>query len=62
MASASKAIAKGTLKRKNNGKEDCSLKKWTVIPVGERQPKQPSPPKPSHGVGKGLMTGKGLVA
>ena len=62
LASASKAIAKGTLKCKNNGKEDCSLKKWMVTPVGERQPKQLSPPKPSHGVGKGLMIGKGPVA
>ena len=30
-------------------------------PVGEKQPKQPSPPKPNHGVVKGLMIGKGPI-
>ena len=49
-------------KCKNNGKEDRSSKKGTGTPIGEKQPKQPSPPKPSHKVGNGLMTRKGLDA
>ena len=50
------------LKRKNNGKDDHPNKKGTSPSVGDKQSKHPSPPKPSHGVGKGLMTGKGPVA
>nr|POE46205.1 hypothetical protein CFP56_60594 [Quercus suber] len=61
-ASASKVVAKGTLKHKNDGKEDPVSKKGIGTPVGEKQLKQPLPPKPSHGVGKGLMMGKGPVA
>lgn len=55
---ASKVAAKGTLKRKNDGKDDFPNKKGIGLPVGN---KQPSPPKPSHEVGKGLMMGKALV-
>ena len=58
---AFKAIAKGTLKWKNSGKDDHSQKKGLDTPVGDKQLKQSLPPKPSHGVGKGLMTGKGPV-
>ena len=58
---AFKAIAKGTLKWKNSGKDDHSQKKGLNTPVGDKQLKQSLPPKPSHGVGKGLMTGKGPV-
>lgn len=54
-------VTKGTLKRKNNGKDDRPNKKGIGPSVGDKQLKHPSPPKPSHGVGKGLMTGKGPV-
>ena len=57
-----KAVTKGTSKCKKNGKKDRPSKKGTGTPVGEKQPKQPSPPKPSHEVGNGLMTRKGLDA
>ena len=59
--SAFEVVAKGTLKRKNDGKEDHPPKKGMGTPVGEKQPKQPSSPKPSHGVCKGLITGKGPI-
>ena len=59
--SASKFATKGTLKRKNNSKDDCPNKKGTGLSVGNKQLKLPSPPKPSHRVGKGLMIGKGPV-
>ena len=58
---ASMGINKGTSKRKNDGKDDRSLKKGPGVPVVDIQPKQPSPPKPSHGAGKGLMMSVGLV-
>ena len=51
--SASKAIAKGMLKRKNEGKEDRPLKKGMGTPVGEKQLKQLLPSKPNHGLAKG---------
>ena len=59
--SASKVIAKGTSKWKNEGKDNHLHKKGPDTFVGNKQPKQSSPPKPSHGVGKRLMTGKGLI-
>ena len=60
-ALASKAVAKGTLKRKNDDKDDCPNKKGTGPSVGNKQLKHPKPSKPSHRVGKGLMIGKGPV-
>lgn len=59
--SAPKVVTKGTSKRKNEGKDDHPHKKGPSIPVGDKQPKQLSPPKPSHGVGKELLMVKGLV-
>ena len=59
--SASKGIDKGTSKQKNDGKDDRLLKKGPGILVVDKQPKQPSPPKPNHGAGKGLMTSVGPV-
>ena len=53
--SAPKVIGKGSLKRKNEGKANCPLKKGSVILVGNKQ-KKLSPSKPNHGAGKGLMT------
>ena len=58
--SAPKVIGKGSLKRKNEGKANCPLKKGSVILVGNKQ-KKLSPSKPNHGAGKGLMTVTGLV-
>ena len=58
--SAPKVVGKGSLKRKNEGKDDCPLKKGLVIPVGDKQ-KKSSPPKPSHGAGKGLMMAMGPI-
>lgn len=60
-ASASAVVTKGTLKRKNNSKDDRPNKKGIGPSVGDKQLKHPSPPRPSHGVGEGLMTGKGPV-
>lgn len=31
------------------------------ISIGDRKQKKPSPPKPTHGASKGLMTGNGPV-
>ena len=56
--STSKVVAKGASKLKNEGKDDRPHKKGPGIPIGD---KQPSPPKPNHGVGKGLMIGMGPV-
>ena len=53
LVSASKAVAKGMLKRKNEGKEDRPLKKGMGTPVGEKQLKQLLPSKPNHGLAKG---------
>lgn len=58
---ASKVVAKGTLKRKNDGKDDHPNKKGTGPIVDNKQLKQPLLPKPGHGVGDRLMTGEGLV-
>lgn len=60
--SAFKVVTKETLKRKNDGKDDRLNKKGTSSFVGDKQSKHPSPPKPSHGVRKSLMMGKGPVA
>ena len=57
---APKGISKGSSKRKSEEKDDRPLKKGPVILVGDKQ-KKSSPPKPSHRVGKGLMTVTGLV-
>ena len=59
---ALKVVSKGTSKQKNERKDDCPLKKGPGTPAVDMQPKQALPPKPSQGVGKGLMTGKGPVA
>ena len=53
--SVPKDVTKGTSKRKNEGKDDHPLKKGQVVPVGDK-PKKSLPLKPSHRVGKGLMT------
>ena len=58
---APKGVGKGMSKWKSNGKDERLLKKRVGIPIVEKQPKQLSPPKPSHGAGKGLMTLAGLV-
>ena len=58
---APNAISKGSAKRKGDGKDDHPSKKVSVTP-GEKLPKKPSPPKPKHGTGKGLMTTSGPVA
>ena len=57
---APKVVRKGAPKRKADEKDDCPSKKVSVT-LGEKQPKKLSPPKLSHGVGKGLMTTSGLV-
>lgn len=62
MASTSKVVAKKTLKRKNDGKEDRLLKRGTGTPINDKQLKLLSPSKPCHRVGKGLMIGRGLIA
>ena len=59
-SSTPKAVCKGATKRKGDGKDDCLSKKVSVTP-GEKLPKKPSPPKPKHGVSKGLMTTFGPV-
>ena len=53
--SAPKAVSKGSAKRKGNGKDNHQSKKVSITP-GEKLPKKPSPLKPKHGAGKGLMT------
>lgn len=59
LASAFKMGPKVAPKRKNNAKDDHPSKKGTGPSVGDQQ--QKSPPPIRHGVGKGLMTGKGHV-
>ena len=58
--STPKDVTKGSSKRKSDGKDDRPFKKGPVIPTGDK-PKKSSPLKPSHGVGKGLMTSTSLV-
>ena len=59
-SSAPKAVGKGAPKTKADEKDDRPSKKLSVTPR-EKQPKRPSPPKSSHGTGKGLMTSTGPV-
>nr|POF10610.1 hypothetical protein CFP56_23382 [Quercus suber] len=47
-------------KRKSEGKDDRTLKKGPTVPTGDK-PKKSSPLKPSHRVGKGLMTSTSLI-
>ena len=54
--SALKVTGKGSSKRKSDGNDDHLLKKGSGLLVGDKQLKKLSPPKPSHGAGKGLMT------
>ena len=58
-SSALKTVSKVS-KRKPNKKDDRSSKRTTVT-LGDASPKGKSPPKPSHGVGKGVMTSSGPV-
>ena len=58
--SASKVVGKGVSKRKADRKDNRPSKKVSTTPW-EGLPKKLSPPKPKHGVGKGLMTMSGLV-
>ena len=58
--SAPKAVTKGAAKRNGDGKDDHPYKKVSVTPR-EKLPKKPSPLKPRHGVGKGLMMTSGPV-
>ena len=59
---ASKVVGKGMSKRKNERKDNRPLKKGPSTPIGDKQSKQPLPPKPSHGASKGLMATIGLVS
>ena len=47
-------------KRKPDGSDGRLAKKATVTP-GDGAAKEKSPPKPSHGAGKGVMTSLGLI-
>ena len=59
--STPKVIGKGSSKRKNEGQDDYPLKKGLVILMGDKQSKKSSPPKTSHGAGKGLTTATGPI-
>ena len=59
-SSTPKAVRKGAPKRKADGKDDHPPKKVSIT-LGDKLPKKPSPPKPSHGAGKGLMPMLGPV-
>ena len=58
-SSTPKAVTKPA-KRKPDGSDDCLSKKAAVTP-GDGAAKEKSPLKPSHGVGKGVMTSSGPV-
>ena len=58
--STPKAVAKVT-KRKPDGSDNRPLKKAAVSP-GDEPLKEKSPPKLSHGAGKGVMTSTGPVS
>ena len=58
--STPKVVKKGAPKRKVDGKDD-HLFKIVSVTLGEKLPKKLSPPKPSHGASKGLMTTPGPV-
>ena len=60
-SSALMAVGKGAPKREADGKDNHPSKKVIVTP-GDKLPKKPLPPKPSHGVGKRLMTTSGPVS
>ena len=60
-SSAPKAVGKGALKRKPNGKDDRPPKKLAVT-VGDKSSKKLTPLRTGHGMGKGLMTSLGPVA
>ena len=55
-----KVIRKGAPKRKVDGKDDRPPKKVSIT-LGDKLLKKPSPPKPSHGADKGLMTMSGPI-
>ena len=48
-------------KRKPDGSDNRPSKK-AAVPPGDEPLKEKSPPKPSHGVGKGVMTSTSLVS
>ena len=54
-SSTLKVVRKGAPKRKEDGKDNCPPKRVSVTP-GEKLPKKPLPPTPSHKASKGLMT------
>ena len=58
-SSVPKSVSKVS-KRKTDGDDDRPSKKAAVTP-GDASPKGKSSLKPSHGVGKGVMTSSGLV-
>ena len=63
LASAPKVGLKVAQKRKSNAKDGRLSKKVMGLSIRDQQQKSPSPlPPPHHGVGKGLMIGKGLFA
>ena len=57
---APKVVKKGAPKRKADGKDNRPPKKVSVAPR-DKLPKKPSPSKPSHRVGEGLMTTSGPI-
>ena len=59
-SSTPKAVAK-VAKRKPDGIDSRPSKKTAVSP-GDETLKEKSPPKPSHGAGKGVMTSTGPVS
>ena len=59
-SSAPKVVRKGAPKRKVDGKDDRPPKK-VFVPPADKLHKKLSSSKPSHGVGKGLMTTSSLV-
>ena len=61
MSLAPKAIRKGASKRKAKGKDNCPPTK-AIVTARDKSLKKPTPPKPSHGAGKGLTTTSGPVA
>lgn len=61
-SSTPKDVTKGVPKRKSEGKDDRPLKKGIGITIGDVKQKKLSPPKPTHGAGKGLMKGTSPVS
>ena len=57
---APKTVTRGSVKRKNDGKDECPLKKLTVT-TGDAHPKKKSPSKQIRSAGKGMMTSSGPV-